>query len=664
MKRKGYSESLKLATLLSLSIQFICSINCYPQSKEKHIVFGQFSSEEIEMEDVEFDKGAEAVVLYDYGDSQYSSGKVSYKWHYRVKILTDEGVRWKSVEEANDGILTFKASTFNFKDGIVRETKVDDKLIKRLTHPDSSDIILQMPDVVKGSIIEIYYESSYPVRQWNFQYSIPVIWSEFIVRFPENIEYSRSIVGPHIPYIVETKIVDCDWSERCTQERVVMKNIPRLRIQRHMPNPENYQSAVNFLIDSRSRSYSSFGREYTYHSKYHITEDWNAIADFFRDLYFVSDEVRFLSKLKPIAISIKKSRTTSMEVVDSLFKYVKQRIEWSGEHSLYSQSNTTANRTTRPNYLLGALEEGEGNSAEINLIMLSMLRYAGFTADPVLVSTKDNGLIRIDNPTSNQLNHIIVLTTIDNKKLLIDCTVDNLPLNYLPRESLNGVGLVIFQDRFEWQEINNNSNSRMDISAEITIDKNYLSRRTKLSTTGYYAQVLREDTKQYNINKSLENNRIASIFQIDSQASVANLNSYLEAFTVEFTNTTFNGRAGDTLWFAPIDRIEIDTLYLSDEDRLYAFDIEYPRMENYTTKLKIPAGYSIKSIPAAKMLILPDRSGKFVFNAINNGQDVTIICQLSLSKSIYDIDEYEHVKELLRVASSKLREPLVFQKVE
>jgi len=615
------------------------------------------------MVDVDFDKGAEAVVLYDYGESQYSSGKISYKWHYRIKILAEEGVKWKSFEEANDGILNFKASTFNFINGRTIETKLEDKLIKKLTHPDSAYIIFEMPGVAKGSIIEIYYESSYPIREWNFQNTIPVIWSEFIVRFPENIEYSRSIIGAHAPFIIESKIVDCDWSERCRQERVVMKNIPRLRIQRHMPDPYNYKSAVNFQINSRSRSYSPIRGDYTTVTKYNVTEDWNAVADYFRDLYFVSEEVRFLSKLKPIAISIKKSSTNSMEVVDSLYNYVRERIKWNGLHSLYSKANGTVNRT-RPNYLLGALNAGDGNSAEINLIFLSMLRYAGFMAYPVLVSTRDNGLVRVDNPNSKQLNHIINLVTIEDRTLFIDCTLDNLPLTYLPRGSLNGNGLAIFPDRFEWRELKSSASSRMDASVIIALDGVSVARQTTLTTTGYYAQQLREDAKKYFTKESQRENRIKNVFEIDSKTHISNLDDNSKLFIMEFSDKISTGSAGDSLWFSPIDKIEIDTLYLSDEERLYAFDIEYPRMENYSVQLKVPVGYSIRELPAPKMLILPDRGGKFVFNATSNGENVTMVCQLTLNKSNYDIEEYRQVKELLTAAAAKLKQPVVLQRTE
>lgn len=647
---------------LLVCLLFFSPMGGYSQYENGRVSFGEFSTEEIEMVDVDFDKGAEAVVLYDYGESQYSSGKTAYKWHYRIKVLTDDGVKWRSFEEDNDGVHTFKASTFNFVDNKVVETKLDEKLLKKLMNRDSSYIIFDMPDVVKGSIMEIYYESSYPTREWSFQNTIPVVWSEFVVRFPENIEYSRSVVGPHIPHIIETKIADCDWSERCRQERVVMKDLPRLKLQRHMPDPENYKSAVNFHIDTRRFRYGSFGTVYTSLSRYHFTGDWQGIAEYMRDLYFVSDQVRFLAKLKPVATSIKKNSNSSMELVDSLFNYVRTRIKWDGWHHIFSsRSSSTVNRT-RPNYFSGALEEGEGNSADINMIFLSMLRYAGFSADPVLISTKTNGLVRIDNPTSRQLNHVVVLVTIDGHKLLIDCTGDNLPLTHLPRKSLNGVGLAIFQDRFEWLELTTGTSSRIDVSTEIIIDGADLTRRTTLTATGYYAERLREDANGRSSNKNVEHNRIRNIFEIDGNTSISNLDDHANPLVVKFYKPVSIGTVTDSLWFAPIDLVEIDTLYLSDEERLYAFDIEYPRMENYTTKVKIPGGYSVKSLPAPRMLLLPDRSGKFIFNAAASGENMTIICQLVLSKSIYDIDEYAHVKELLKVAIAKLREPVVLQK--
>jgi hypothetical protein len=49
---------------------------------------------------------------------------------------------------------------------------------------------------------------------------------------------------------------------------------------------------------------------------------------------------------------------------------------------------------------LKAYKDKTGNVAEINLMLTAMLRYAGLNANPVLVSTRSNGIAMFPNRTA------------------------------------------------------------------------------------------------------------------------------------------------------------------------------------------------------------------------------------------------------------------------
>jgi hypothetical protein len=54
---------------------------------------------------------------------------------------------------------------------------------------------------------------------------------------------------------------------------------------------------------------------------------------------------------------------------------------------------------------LKAYKDKTGNVAEINLMLTAMLRYAGLNANPVLVSTRSNGIAMFPNRTA--FNYVI-----------------------------------------------------------------------------------------------------------------------------------------------------------------------------------------------------------------------------------------------------------------
>jgi hypothetical protein len=68
--------------------------------------------------------------------------------------------------------------------------------------------------------------------------------------------------------------------------------------------------------------------------------------------------------------------------------------------------------------------------AEINLMLTAMLRYAGLDANPVLTSTRDNGIAVF--PTRTAYNYVIASVKIADKQYLLDATSKyTLPTFYL-----------------------------------------------------------------------------------------------------------------------------------------------------------------------------------------------------------------------------------------
>ncbi len=68
------------------------------------------------------------------------------------------------------------------------------------------------------------------------------------------------------------------------------------------------------------------------------------------------------------------------------------------------------------------LDDKKGNSAEINLLMASMLDKAGIEAHPVLISTRDHGFIRQNMPVVSQFNYVLCLAKVGDKNILLDAT--------------------------------------------------------------------------------------------------------------------------------------------------------------------------------------------------------------------------------------------------
>ena len=95
-----------------------------------------------------------------------------------------------------------------------------------------------------------------------------------------------------------------------------------------------------------------------------------------------------------------------------------------------------------------------------------MLKNAGLNADPVLFSTRDNGIAISVFPTITKFNSVLTRLTIDGKIYLLDATSEFCPFGYLPANDINGQGRVVNNLTGDWVNL--------DTKVKFTEAKNYV----------------------------------------------------------------------------------------------------------------------------------------------------------------------------------------------
>lgn len=121
--------------------------------------------------------------------------------------------------------------------------------------------------------------------------------------------------------------------------------------------------------------------------------------------------------------------------------------------------------------------------------------------------------------------------------------------------------------------------------------------------------------------------------------------------------------ANNLLLINPFLGLKDETNPFKNKERLYPVDF-YSRLERtVTTSLNIPDGYTIESIPESKIIELPKRSAIFSNNiSVINGQ-IFITSRLKLNKIIFNVDEYDQLREFLdRTVSMKSQLIILKQK--
>ena len=165
-------------------------------------------------------------------------------------------------------------------------------------------------------------------------------------------------------------------------------------------------------------------------------------------------------------VSLKKPLKKSPRVFQLLNKRSQQltitlsrNIEWNGNSYKFTDAP-----------LRKVLDEKKGSSADINLLLGSMLEKAGFDVSPVLLSTRDHGFVRETVPISSQFNYVVCLVKLNDKIILLDATDKFLPTGTLPERCLNGSGFVVAQDgAFTWVPLKSPSKSRKYYNVDLAV---------------------------------------------------------------------------------------------------------------------------------------------------------------------------------------------------
>ena len=238
--------------LLHLSVGIIISLSIYGQknkNKDSNIpAFGKVEKADLEMKECDFDKNAEAMVLFDKGqlDCILGSG-IDLERHIRIKILNDKGkdradihlpyINWKNDEDIKD----ITAQVYNLDpSGNIVVTKLDKKQIfEKQINKREAEKVFTFPDVKPGTIIEYKYKhTNIGMMNWYFQRSIPVKYSEFTFDYPNEVDISF-LPKCYMPYEQKT-----DNGGTRTARFFSMSNVPALRDEPYILNEDDYMQKI------------------------------------------------------------------------------------------------------------------------------------------------------------------------------------------------------------------------------------------------------------------------------------------------------------------------------------------------------------------------------------------------------------------------------------
>ena len=637
---------------LSLFAFLISNLVLSQKEPEK---FGRIDKKILEMTRYEADTNASAVILFDVGKSYFEYAalgryRIQYERHVRVKVFDKEGYDWADwsipITNGAEKISEIKGVTFNLVNGEIVTSKLKWKdIYEEVIYKDFVRKKFAMPNVKVGSVIDLKYSiTSYFIilRDWYFQYDIPVILSKFETRIPLDFGVKKILTG-YIPMNkYENKIL---INETLFSFQVF--DVPAFKEEPPMTSKENYISKVSFTINNVM---PVPGIEIDYATTWDIIN-----KKLLENKYFgtaIDNNGRFLEN---DVNKILKSCPDKNSRMEAAYNSIVDKMEWNKVPSIYV--NTT---------LHDAYDERTGNYADINLMLVLMLRKLGIKADPVILRKRSKGRIRDDYPSLRDVNLVIVCATIDSTRTLMDATTNYLPCGILPERDLNNKGWIVSWKNKGWVDLSPTESYKFLSMNTITMNENgVFTGSIQRSYKGYAAYDYRKKLSEYNANDDY-------ISDIEDKCEGLKITKYTienvddlkkpvkEKFEVNISDQSED--AGNMIYFSPLFYQEITENPFKLKKRVYP--VEYPYKKELTLMLNftIPEGYTVEEVPENILVKLPDNGGMFLYKITKAGQVLQVITKLNITKELFLPEDYETLKEFYNLIIAKHKEQIVIIK--
>lgn len=665
-----------------LFIVFLSLISLQLSAQE--VKFGKVTKQELEEKNYPLDSVADAAYLYKNKEVfvEYTS---SEGWslvtlvHERIKIYNKKEAAKYASEEitlfkrggTDEEVNGLKAYTYNLEGGKIKKEKLQkNQIFENETSKNWHSKKFTMPSIKDGSIVEYKYRKVSPYFQYldriDLQHSIPIKKLNVSVKIPEYFNYKTHNQGYLQMYFKESyKHKKIRYSYRSNggnvgrnttkyEETIDLKykyyelskeNIPAIDSKEpNISSINQYKSTVKFELNSilRPRVQPQY-----------FTTSWDAVARRIYKTAAFGEELQKSNYYKTDLEAVLSSKTSEFEKAAAIFQFVKSKMKWNGMPGKYTRKGVRK-----------AYKESVGNVAEINLMLTSMFRTAGLNANPVLVSTRANGVPMY--PTIQGFNYVVSSVGFsDNSFVLFDATAPYSSPNLMPLRTINWNGRLVKKNgtsiavnlvptKHSVQDVNIN----VKLSSDGLVNGLMRSKFTKYNAYSY--RVKNNHVKDTEVRTRIEekNNIEIENFRISNKLKIGKPINELVKFSSEDLVEEIAGK----LYVEPLLFRANKANPFKLDDRKFPVDFNAPWMDKNTISIQIPEGYTVESIPETIAISMSDNLGVFKFQVVHVGNKIKTMSVVQINKAIITPEYYHELKEFYNRMVKKQTEKIVLVK--
>jgi len=651
----------------------------YSQDKDK-IKFGKIDPKDFEKTKFELDTSAHAVVLADIGSSEFESERdhleIRVKRTCRIKIVDKNGYDAATVQiylsknnQSEEKILNLKASSYNLENGKVIETKMESKSV--FTDELKKNLIekkFTLPAVKEGTIIEYTYTYSSPfyfhLEPWAFQGEYPCLWSEYSVTIPEFYDFIFLRQG-YIPFEIngikqsDRRTYNISYTPdggagrteytsitaNITSTRWAAKDIPALKEQAYTTTLNNHIAKIEFQLAAKRFPNSPVEP---------VMSTWPKLYEtLMKDDEFGAGLDKNNGYMGDVVENLTKGCTTDTAKARKIYNYVRQNFSCTEHSRLYMDKSLKTVFTSH-----------NGSEADINLLLVAMLRKASLDANPVILSTRDHGITYEMYPLINKFNYTIASVNTQTGTYFMDASLPYLGFNRLDYRCYNGHARIISPDipaiMFEADSLAERKMTYVMLMGDSGVIKGSFQQvptyfescmiREKISAKGK-DEYFKPLAKEFGMETTISNGVVEDLDDHEVPVKL----SY---------DFVMKPEADGMLYINPMFTEAQRSNPFKSEDRFYPVERESTHDETYTLNMTIPDGYEVDELPKPAIVRLNETDGVFQYLVQKNENQIQLRSRVKLNKATFAPTEYNSLREFFDMIVKKQSEQIVLKKIK
>jgi len=612
--------------------------------------FGKDYEDAVKQDSWEIVTDDDALILFAKSDYSFEvigeSIGLEETYHFRYKVLTKEGTELADVKllcptYLDEQIGTISASSYTMVNGSIEETKLKRKdVFKKDIDDYISEYSFAIPNVKEGSVFEFEYTRRKPGRYrpstWYFNDDVPVLYSQNSFNVPEWYSYQEGHKGI-TPYVLRdnefSKVrLGAGYESVPSKKHILAKaNMPAFKEEAFVANIDDYREHHRYRLEYVKFPNSPI--DYFVSSWKDI--NYSLLNDEYADIYKDSKHIQ------EVVTTYAAHKETKEEKIIALYNYVTENIDIEYEGWVFPSKNSKQ-----------IIKNGAGNLADANLLLVSLLHNAGIKANPLLISTREDGYLDFSDADPASFSYPIVMAERgEGDIILLNASSTMRPYDHARPQDYNRSAWMVSSSNPDWVDAESLapvSKQLFRIIGELDATGNF-SGNIESTSTGFISIAQREQLKEKNDQRVFENlfeeaeyNSKMKISDFDHSDIEDCYENFTMSASVEIPN--YSNSIGDFLYFDPFILGKVSDNPFKKEDRDYPVDIPYPKSTIITLNIKLPEGYKLEEVPQPQQLMIDERTSAVIMLQEMSGSIIGNITFNSLNTFILP-KEFDYLRE-------------------